>query len=193
MVGDDQVYVHNGQLYEARLALVDIAANIDKFLELKILSRQSKFEFVVTGGRTGTKGTSTHTFSFDAKAAVEAFEVQFEACTGIKFSERNSDLPTAEGKYAFVKQNRERERAQKDMRWKYYMDNGVDGKADGWYVYTKEASDVVERVYQEWQDNPQRGLAIRSVQSGHFAYRIDFNTMQQENTSTGTKRTIVRS
>merc|ERR1711862_43004 len=65
--------------------------------------------------------------------------------------------------------------------WQYYVDDKVDGKRTGWYDYAKEAAEVVEEAYSEWQRNPGRGFNVRSVQSGHFCYQISFDEMKQTN------------
>lgn len=78
--------------------------------------------------------------------------------------------------------------------WQYYVDDGVDGKPTGWYDYTKEAAEIVEGVYSEWQNNQQQRFSVRSVQSGAFSYRVDFNDMKQTNVThrNRTQRTIRR-
>lgn len=48
----------------------------------------------------------------------------------------------------------------------------------------------MEGVHEEWEDN--EWLNVRCVQSGHFKYRVDFNTMKQTNISTSKSRQIRR-
>lgn len=48
--------------------------------------------------------------------------------------------------------------------WQYWVDDKVDGKADGWYDYDESAADVVEQLNTELQTNP--GLSQRFVASG---------------------------
>jgi len=75
--------------------------------------------------------------------------------------------------------------------WQYYVGDGVDGKPDGWYDYTKDAAEIVESVFSEWKNNHQ--LDVRCVQSGHFCYRVDFTSMQQTNvTHPGRKQRDIR-
>lgn len=38
--------------------------------------------------------------------------------------------------------------------WQYWVDDGVDGKADGWYDYDEPASAVVEQLNSEFLANP---------------------------------------
>jgi len=75
--------------------------------------------------------------------------------------------------------------------WKYYMDNGVDGKANGWYDYAKEASEHVEATYQEFKMN-KAWLTVRSIKSGHFSYHVNFSTMSQQNLNSKKTRKIQR-
>ncbi|EGC36827.1 hypothetical protein DICPUDRAFT_77505 [Dictyostelium purpureum] len=71
--------------------------------------------------------------------------------------------------------------------WKYEFNNK-------WLNYTDDASQVVEDAYQEWLTNPH--IDVRSVQSGQWAYQIDFKQMTQTNiqhidhTSRNIKRTV---
>jgi hypothetical protein len=66
-------------------------------------------------------------------------------------------------------------------KWQYYVDDGVDGKADGWYDYFESAVDIVEGAYSEWKRNPM--LHMCCVQSGAFSYMVDFDRMTQTNVS----------
>eukprot|EP00495_Collosphaeridae_sp_1-RS-2012_P001627 TRINITY_DN1543_c0_g1_i2.p1 TRINITY_DN1543_c0_g1~~TRINITY_DN1543_c0_g1_i2.p1 ORF type:complete len:78 (-),score=6.20 TRINITY_DN1543_c0_g1_i2:120-353(-) len=63
------------------------------------------------------------------------------------------------------------------------MDDGVDGKSDGWYDYTKSGSVEVEKIWQQHQANASANLGIRHVQSGYYVYEVDFRKMQQTNVS----------
>lgn len=78
------------------------------------------------------------------------------------------------------------------LNWQYYLDKPVDGKTPGWHDYTSEASAIVEAAFQDWQKDP--AIDVRAVQSGSFAYQIDFNGMTQTNVthSAHTVRTIRR-
>merc|ERR1711933_523607 len=76
--------------------------------------------------------------------------------------------------------------------WQYYVDDGVDGKSEGWYDYTKEAAETVESAYSEFVNNPGRNFNLRSVASGNFCYHVNFNDMAQTNVThrNRTKRKI---
>ncbi|KAK9814186.1 hypothetical protein WJX72_001934 [[Myrmecia] bisecta] len=65
--------------------------------------------------------------------------------------------------------------------WKYWVDDGVDGKATGWYPYDLEAAGKVEDLFAEWIHNPQLKLDSRVVASGQFEYRVELKAMTQQN------------
>lgn len=48
--------------------------------------------------------------------------------------------------------------------WQYWVDDGVDGKADGWYDYDVSGAKNVEDLNREFQSNPR--LFQRIVVSG---------------------------
>lgn len=78
-------------------------------------------------------------------------------------------------------------------RWDYYVDDNVDGKANGWHPYSEAAWLEVEEFHDEWRT----GLAAqpRAVKSGGwlgYTYLVDFTAMQQKNTSTRKVRSIRR-
>eukprot|EP01096_Ripella_sp_DP13-Kostka_P004364 TRINITY_DN1657_c0_g1_i3.p1 TRINITY_DN1657_c0_g1~~TRINITY_DN1657_c0_g1_i3.p1 ORF type:complete len:696 (+),score=453.25 TRINITY_DN1657_c0_g1_i3:2-2089(+) len=56
--------------------------------------------------------------------------------------------------------------------WQYYH--------SGWYNYEKAASKLVEDCYQQYLLNPGK-CDVRSVQSGHFSYQVDFINFKQTN------------
>ena len=123
------------------------------------------------------------------EAATKVFQDIFKAKSGLDFSSR--DGAPIIGKYQFKKPAAaEVEDEGESVMWQYYVDNGVDGKATGWYDYFAEAAALVEGIHTEWKNNSW--LNVRCVQSGYWSYKVDFNTMKQTNTSTHTARTIRR-
>jgi hypothetical protein len=40
------------------------------------------------------------------------------------------------------------------VEWKYWVDDGIDGKAPGWYDYVPESLKVMEGIYQEFIKAP---------------------------------------
>jgi len=185
------LYVAGGIVYEANLGVVNMETNTDKFYRLQVVASDDNTQFYVAAswGRTGTEGQLSRDEFKTAEEAIEAFEKKFKEKTGVPFGERNEYTPVGDHyhfrqkDYNFVQQGK--------VMWKYYVADGVDGKGTGWYDYTQEASDTVEGVYREWKSNTW--LDIRSLQSGYFSYKVDFNTMKQENTKTRKHRDIKRS
>lgn len=70
-------------------------------------------------------------------------------------------VAVAPGKYTCLRRNATRVVA---TPWQYWVDDGVDGKADGWYDYEDGAVAVVEQLHTEFQTNPS--LSTRVVVSG---------------------------
>merc|ERR1712048_1343935 len=94
-----------------------------------------------------------------------------------------------EGKYWLQQQ------ATPDLKasWEYYINDGVDGKKDGWYPYEPSASDDVEVLHAQHVANARESrTATRVVASGYFSYRVDLKNMTQQNTRTGKVREIRR-
>ncbi len=63
--------------------------------------------------------------------------------------------------------------------WQYYLHAPQDGKAIGWYDYDPSASEIVENVWHNFQDNPT--LGTRVVQSGMWMYQVDLAALTQTN------------
>lgn len=70
-------------------------------------------------------------------------------------------VAVAPGKYTCLRRNATRVVA---TPWQYWVDDGVDGKEDGWYDYEDGAAAVVEQLHTEFQTNPS--LNQRVVVSG---------------------------
>lgn len=80
-----------------------------------------------------------------------------------------------------------------EVHWEYYVDDGVDGKSDGWHPYEEEASEEVEALYQQFLADGCTGrTSKRVVNSGYFSYELQFKAMSQKNTSTRKVRSIRR-
>ena len=75
-------------------------------------------------------------------------------------------------------------------KWQYWVDDGVDGKSDGWYDYQAHAWKLVSLAYDDWlRDGTVTEMIVRS---GWFSYKVSFGQMSQLNTSTGKQRRIRR-
>lgn len=183
-------------VYDAKLVHIDIAKKHDKFIILQLIYDQKNCKYVLFQryGRTGTAGQSLTTeYSEDCHdAAVIAFEDKFKQKTALEWHHREE--PHCSGMYRFVKQDFQ---AKSDVasalpRWQYWVDDGVDGKATGWYDYDQEGSSLAEQLYTEFLSN--MWLTQRVVQSGVYTYLVDLQTMTQQNIihPNGTVRRIRR-
>jgi len=169
---------------------------MDKFFVVQTLSCGGQFFFASRWGRTGTRGQAKVEGPLaTAEEAATLLAAKFKEKTANEVEGVAAGTFTAQpGKYSLVTGDAaaSRDNARRTVQertqnasggrlWQYYVDDGVDGKAVGWYDYFQDAADIVEGVYSEWQRNPGGGLDVRCVQSGFFCYRVDFNTMQQTN------------
>lgn len=159
------------QLWDAMFVQRDLARGIDKYFAMQLLvPKQGETQIVdvillTRWGRTGTSGT-LHTTTYDPLSLDKAqadFQKKSREKTGSNF----------------VNVVRNEQPDATDVIWQYYVDDGVDNKATGWYDYDTGASRIVENIYREHQLNPQ--MDVRRVQSGKFAYHVDFGTLTQTN------------
>lgn len=179
---------YHGVVYEANLAVVDISTNTDKFYKLQLVHAEDKTRLVQHWGRTGTAGQSKATL-LPRDEGISTFEAVFKDKAGVPWAQRAS-YTAKTGKYSFL--HKDYSYVQKGMvRWKYFIGDGVDGKANGWYDYAEEASAVVETTFQEWKMN-KAWLTVRSIQSGTYSYHVDFSLKTQTNLSTQKQRQICR-
>ena len=170
-----------------KMVLQDLAKNSDKYYLLQTIEADGEYYVVRRWGRTGTKGEAKLSDPFATLAEADA-----DLCTTFKDKTGYTDPAAADGKapkagkYTVLKAAAMLAKG----KWQYYVDDKIDGKADGWYDYFTDASDIVEGVYAEWKSNPT--MFVRCVQSGHFSYMVDLNNMTQTNVSTHKKRQIRR-
>lgn len=168
---------------DCMLVLVDPSQNIDKFYILQLIKcddDETSEPFVVYSrwGRTGSTGQGLTQEFDDCDAAVECFEKKFKEKTGLAWEDRK-DSP-ATGKYRVIKQNyAEKRGGYSGAKWQYWVDDGVDGKEDGWYDYDESGSKNVEQLYQESENNSM--LTSRLVDSGCWTYNVDLQAMTQTN------------
>ena len=176
------IKVHDDAQCDVMLALVDPAKNMDKFFILQLIEMQNGDGFAVytRWGRTGTSGQALQQDFDELDSALQAFNDKFKQKTGWTWEERNN--PTKGGKYRLVQQDFVSKRAgYKNAKWQYWVDDGVDGKATGWYDYTREGSTRTERLYSEHIASGI--LGNRFVESGAFTYDVDLVRMTQTNVS----------
>mmetsp|Transcript_34437 Transcript_34437/g.61878 ORF Transcript_34437/g.61878 Transcript_34437/m.61878 type:complete len:234 (-) Transcript_34437:1898-2599(-) len=138
----------DGEPCDVMLALVDPPKHSDKFFVLQLI-RKTEEGFVVytRWGRTGTSGQALEQ-EFDAlEAAVACFKNKFKQKTGLEWGDRVE--PMKQNKYLFVVQSfKQKQAGFSGGLWQYWVDDGIDGKAKGWYDYSDAGSRQAERLYQ---------------------------------------------
>ena len=167
--------------------MVKVTANSDEFHNLQLIKdANSQWRIIATSGATGTKGKfevlSTETTEAGARAF---FEKQYKLLTGLDLSD--SKATAVPGYFKRLDLDLSNKTA---VKWQYYSDDGVDGKADGWYDYDLDSSEVVERIHDEYLYD--RELSDRLVRSGNWSYRVSLIDMIQTNSSTNKRRRIRR-
>lgn len=186
----------DGDIWDAEMNQINASKNMDKFYVLQLLvtpSRNACYLFT-HWGRTGTMGQVKAERFRSLKAACVEFQKKFSVKTGYSWSNRHSQ-PTQTSKYNYVQQNYARKRA-KTVRWTYELIHDPMGKPDGWYTYDGDATTPhtatsnMEDYYAQFQSNGW--LNVRFVHSGQFIYRIDFQSMTQQNTTSHKIRRIRR-
>ena len=188
-----------------KLVQIDIASNSDKYFVMQALSgeaikgrkKETKHFVFTRWGRTGTRGQVKCEGPLEgAEAAASNLGKKFKEKTGNDIgSAADGSFSAKAGKYDLVLGDTGAvvsvEGKNGGCLWQYYVGDGVDGKADGWYDYVKEAAEIVETVYSEWVNNHQ--LDVRCVQSGTWCYKVEFNQMRQTNvTHPGRKERSIR-
>eukprot|EP00756_Hemistasia_phaeocysticola_P060565 Hpha_TRINITY_DN413_c0_g1::TRINITY_DN413_c0_g1_i1::g.27583::m.27583 len=184
--GDD------GEILQANLVLVEPAVNSDKYYILQGLQTSASKNYVFSrSGRTGTAGTCRLEGPMDEAAATKQFAKTFHSKTGQKWDSRKpgTQLP---GKYEFLAEDRAKAAKTKKGTWEYKVDDGVDGKSNGWYPYTEEGSDNVERLYMTYEVHGNSRMHTRWVTSGSFTYQVDLKASTQKNLKTMKVRDIRR-
>jgi poly [ADP-ribose] polymerase 2/3/4 len=173
-----------GEPLDAMLVLVDPPKNMDKFfclqvIELDTATAEGQFVLYTRWGRTGAAGQALEQVFHDANDALQCFEMKFKDKAG-KVWEDRADPAAPPGKYSFLSQNFAAKRtAYQNVVWEYWVDDGTDGKADGWYPYDAPGAAMTEQLYHEAQANP--AFTTRIVDSGTWTYRVDLRTMAQTN------------
>jgi poly [ADP-ribose] polymerase 2/3/4 len=184
----------DGAPCDAMLVLVDPAQNMDKFFILQLIkdgTTDEAYMVYTRWGRTGTKGQALEQEFDDLENAVACFRAKFRQKTDLEWEDRHAEADDAGNKYRFVVQDFDQKKAgYTGAVWQYWVDDGVDGKANGWYDYDDAGSRQAERLFVEHSGTS--GLATRIVESGQYSYEVNLLTMTQTNTSTAKGRGIRR-
>lgn len=201
---------------DAMLALVNPAKNSDKFYILQLVENEdsTKFHLYMRWGRTGTSGQAQVEDFDDFDKAYAAFDKKFKDKTTLPWAERKEAASQDEDHYHFVGHNMfeldehyvssagQANASEDNPKWQYWVDDGVDGKADGWYNYDAPGGAQVERLWREYQNllastqqhHEATYVALRIVASGVWDYAVDLVNMTQTNVthSNHTQRFIRR-
>lgn len=183
------------QVFDVMLVSIDVAKNQDKFILLQLIESQpsssqaflsKRYTLYERWGRSGTAGQSMAIeYEFgQLMSAIRKFNSIFLQKTGLDW-ERAMEDPPIEGKYRYVYQNFEQKNQMLNgetriAQWQYWVNDGVDGKATGWYDYDVDGNCVVEQLFFEFQSNAW--LSQRVVKSGPYSYLVDLRQMTQMNT-----------
>lgn len=190
-----------GIVYDVTLNLRDAATNCDKYYILQLIgATDGRFVVFSHYGRTGTAGQG---FSVEfgggnenndddeageepgLVAALDAFAAKFKEKTGLDCDAANLSgaNPPVPGKYRVVVMDHaaraEAAAASHSARWQYWVDDGVDGKPNGWYDYDAGGAAVTEGLFVEWGLNAW--LTERVVASGAWTYLVNLSDMSQTN------------
>ena len=98
--------------------------------------------------------------------AVAAFEAKFLEKSGAPYSKRKAYKPK-KGKYRYKEVNYARVE-NGEIMWQYWVDDGVDGKADGWYLDRDRVSEHEADPDMTWvlpydSDIPRTQLGLDST------------------------------
>lgn len=126
------VYEADGCRWAASLALVDMSTNTDKFYKVELLEDDGEYSIVAWWGRTGTKGQTKLDSAVDLDAAKAAFAKKFREKSGAAWEDRETYVAAA-NKYKWKNVTQRPNKGH--VLWQYWVDDGVDGKRDGWYDY----------------------------------------------------------
>ena len=170
---------------DVMLVLVDPAKHMDKFFILQLIERiptqgsgSGSYVVYTRWGRTGTSGQALEQDFDEYGEALDGFEDKFKQKTGLTWKNRNE--PTVGNKYRFIQQNFSAKKAGfVGANWQYWVDDGVDGKCNGWYDYSADGAAQAERLYQEHAFNSR--LTTRLVDSGVWTYDVNLTQMIQTN------------
>eukprot|EP00416_Gambierdiscus_australes_P034074 CAMPEP_0171102308 /NCGR_PEP_ID=MMETSP0766_2-20121228/57444_1 /TAXON_ID=439317 /ORGANISM="Gambierdiscus australes, Strain CAWD 149" /LENGTH=393 /DNA_ID=CAMNT_0011562559 /DNA_START=75 /DNA_END=1256 /DNA_ORIENTATION=+ len=172
-----------------RLVQISPADGIDRYHILQVLEASGEHHFYQRWGDTGTEGTVEVTGPMERSEAEEAFAKVFEEKTGHEHGALEPGQRVEPGCFWVQQEAAPDEKA----KWQYYVDDGVDGKAKGWYDYVADASDEVEGIFAQHAANAgESRTATRLVHSGYFTYKVDLTNMNQMNTRTKKVRQIRR-
>eukprot|EP00932_Pfiesteria_piscicida_P013108 SRR837773.246.p2 GENE.SRR837773.246~~SRR837773.246.p2 ORF type:complete len:365 (-),score=114.57 SRR837773.246:130-1224(-) len=182
--------------FSVRLVLINAALGLDNFHVMQLLRVPGSTDdcgacYYLYQHSGGTHST-VHTFVDGPETLPKltaTFKEVFEKLTGHRWGTVEPGHQALPGKYWL----QQRSAPDVEARWQYFVNDGVSGKATGWYDYDASASAEVEELYAQHEANSrEQRTATRLVHSGCFSYKVDLEAMLQENTQTGKVRLLRR-
>jgi hypothetical protein len=178
---------------DVRLVDIDEAAGRDDYVVLQGLRHQTnsdQFWFYQRCGGTGTRGSIEVSGPHPEASIRRCFAGVFQEKTGAAWGSVNPGDRGLPGKYWYQQQ------AAPDLqaKWEYYVGGDrVDGKSPGWYPYDADTLDEMEEIYSQHVANAcESRTSTRIVKSSYFFYKVDLNSMTQQNTTSKRVRPIRR-
>lgn len=168
---------------DAMLVFIEPKLFSDKFYVLQCIQvddppQGEEFAVYRRWGRTGTRGSGMVDFFSEEHDAVTAFDKLFEEKSGLRWADR--DESAVDGKYRNIKLDFDaKSNDYMSAVWQYWVDDGVDGKATGWYPYDEQGTKFMEECYTAYM--MQQDMSTRYVASGNWTYHVDYTTMTQTN------------
>jgi predicted DNA-binding WGR domain protein len=197
-----EVLQTDGDVWDVELNQRDLSKNMDKFYTMQILVTRAagpkKCYLFLHWGRTGTTGqTKVKMYAWSKVAqAKAAFTDKYFSKTGCAWSTRSVlNNKQVNNKYINVPKQYHRARPT-HIKWEYELIADPFGKPDDWYpyegkVYTVDsANSNMEDYYAQYQS--MNCLNIRFVKSDNYVYRVDFDSMTQQNVTSKKVRNIRR-
>ena len=162
---------------DVMLVQLDPAKTMDRFYVLQLIETPTNsFTVHSRWGRTGTKGQSLKQDFAASHLAEECFMKKFTQKTGLTWEHRAGSPKV--GKYRFIAQDYENKKVGfSGALWRYWLDDGVDGKKEGWYDFDPVDMIQTERLFSEHTKNS--GLVRRWRKFGSQNYELDLANMTQ--------------
>jgi len=188
----DNASIHDGQ--DAKLALVELAINSDKYYILQLVadSRNDDFYVFMRWGRTGTGGQSKLDGPMTEEKAEAQFLKIFQSKTGVSWGTSDPGQEPKKGKYRHLAVSKKARAA--GWKWQYYLEKDPHGKRDGWYDYDADNSEQVDMLHHDLASNSSMTARFIHAESSGFTYKVDLGAdpISQTNTSSGKTRPIRR-
>mmetsp|Transcript_88540 Transcript_88540/g.167002 ORF Transcript_88540/g.167002 Transcript_88540/m.167002 type:complete len:713 (+) Transcript_88540:63-2201(+) len=191
-VSSPSIFKDSKFAWECNLIHVDEKAQIERFFDMQLLVKNNGkiFGLTCTWGQRGEREKTRIEHFSDISIAQGTFASLFHKKTGHSFAGPDEKYPHIEGKYKPVWHHAKAPGYTSHSRWQYYLGGALDGKNAGWYDYGKDSASTMEDFWCQFQIDPQ--LQLRVIETCAGTYAVNFSSMVQTNTCTGTRRAIRR-